>query len=648
MNIHDITGLLNTAGSAALAANNVKRGTVSAHPRGFGFVTTEDGTKFFVPPPEMRGVVPGDAVEFRVQAGARPDSEQATVLRIVSRPDSVWQGTLVPFDGHMALRLDADQTCFPTLELPDVQFGAPGVVVSVRVPAFQGAPRRPSNRVKAKLERVLGTREQDGFLQEYALARHDFPVMFSDAALAEARAVSQEPVDKTLLSGEREDLRAVPIVTIDGESTKDFDDAVFAAARDGGWDVLVAIADVSHYVRPGGALEREALARATSVYLPGRVLPMLPEALSTGACSLLPGADRLAVVVKMHVQADGVLANVAVNRAVVRSAQRLTYSEAQAWSQQDYVVNPEVQDSMLALWGLYKVLSASRTEKGRLEIETPEPKLLPKDDGTFDLAWSDRTDAHKLVEELMLLTNRAVAMRLGEGQGVFRHQPLPEPARWALVREFAQKQGYTLPETPSLSALADMMQVLDGESAFKAELHARNSMSPAVYSHDFPQHFSLNVSAYTHFTSPIRRFPDLAVHRLLLGETDATVSALARLTAHCSERSRAARLCERMVWDSLKKASLWTQQEASPQARAGYVVHQSRNGARAVVSDWQTAVFLPAKALQQAGYRFDQGRDGWCTDDEGLELGSRLSLVLTERVVEDSKTELLAALAPQA
>lgn len=644
MNIHDIAGLLKPAVPGTALPAGTKTGTVSAHPRGFGFVTTVEGEKYFVPPPDMRGVIPGDTVEFRVQPGSRPESEQAVVLRVLARPDTVWQGTLVPHDGHTVLRLDSDQTCFATLDLPDVIAGVPDVVVSVRVPAFEGAPRRPSNRVKARLERVLGTRGQEGFLQEYALARHDFPVAFTEAALAEARSVSQEPVDRVLLAGGREDLRSVPVVTIDGESTKDFDDAVFAQELDDGWAVLVAIADVSHYVRPGGALEREALARATSVYLPGRVVPMLPDTLSTGACSLLPGADRLAVVVRMKVDRCGGMTDIEVSRAVVRSAQRLTYSEVQAWSQGEYEVLPEVQAPLMALWALYKTLSATRAEQGRLEIETPEPKLLPREDGTFDLAWTDRTEAHKLVEELMLLTNRAVASKLGQGQGVFRHQPLPEPERWELVREFALRQGYSLPEAPSLSALAEMVQALDGDSAFKAELHARNSMSPAVYSDAHSGHFSLNVPAYTHFTSPIRRFPDLMVHRLLLGQLVQSAGQLAKLTEHCSARSRAARLCERMVWDSIKKVSLWSEQTAAPKPMAGYLVHQSRNGVRAVVSAWQTAVFVPAKALQSASYHFDQGRDCWCREDGGLELGSQLSLVLTDRIVEDSKTELLAAL----
>lgn len=615
----------------------LKRGTVTLTPRGFGFVKTEGEVDVFLPPPEARAVLPGDVVEFRVRQGSRPDSTQASIVRVLERQSSVWQGTLQPFDGHVCLRLDAGQSCFATLVLPDVVSCEPDLVVSVRVPGFTGASRKPQGRIKATLERVLGHRGRPGFILDYALAHYDFSLQFSEAALAEAREAA---ASKAPLTG-RLDLQSIPFVTIDGESTKDFDDAVFAEPAPEGWAVHVAIADVSHFVRPGSALEKEALARGTSVYLPGRVVPMLPEALSTSACSLVPGEPRLAVVVRMKVSHTGALLDTDVIRAVIRSAQRLTYNDMQNWQAGTFEADSAVKPSLGTLWALFEALSASRKEAGRLEIETPEPKWQETESGGL-LTWTDRTDAHKLVEELMLLTNRAVAQQLANKKGVFRHQPTPEVERWALVRDFAEKQGVALPEVPDLSALARMVGALEGDIAFKAELHARNSMSPAVYSHEQPSHFSLNMAAYTHFTSPIRRAADLLVHRLLLDEAPPEEAALAALAGHCSERSRSARLCERMVWDTLKKSAVIAQVQTGEPQFAGHIVHQSRNGARVVLDNWQTSALITARTLQHQGYSFDLDSEHWGGRDGVLELGTRLPVRIVDQVVEDSKVELLA------
>jgi len=621
------------------------QGVVSAHPKGFGFVVTADEQEFFLPPSEMRRVVPGDTVDFHVTPGQKPDTTQACVRSIVRRPSTVWQGVLVAKDKKMVLKPDVDSPCFVQLTLPHLSYCPTDVVVSVRVEGFEQAAhsaRKPVTVVPVQLERVLGPRTREGFIQDYALARFDFPLDFSERALEEAGAAARQPID----AQDRVDLREIPLVTIDGESTRDFDDAVYARPTEYGWEVVVAIADVSHYVAPNSALDREARARSTSVYLPGRTLPMLPEALSVGACSLIPGVDRLVVALILQVSPTGeLLGNGTVSRAIARSAQRLTYSEVQAWSQGEFQVAPHVQPSLAALWDLYRTLATRRSATGRMEHESPEPKLMPKDDGTFDMDWVPRTDAHRLVEELMLLSNRMVAQRLdAQGQGVFRHQPLPDAERWAVVREFAAGQGRELPEAPDLPALAAMVKSLDGDAVLKAELHARNCMNPAIYSHTDKQHFSLNFQAYTHFTSPIRRYADLLVHRLLLAPAQVDAKGLPGMVEQCSQRNRGARLAERLVWDVLKKTGLWTGHQANPESHAGYVVNQSRNGVRAVVTAWQTAVFVNGKALQDVGYRYEASRSAWCKEGHALELGSTLTLHPAARVDDDSRIEILAGL----
>lgn len=620
-------------------------GRVNANPKGFGFVTTEAGEEFFVSPSDMRRLVPGDVVSFRPVAGRMPDSFQAQVDGIVSRAATVWLGELSVDGDRFLLVPDAATPCFVTLVLeasPDATAAhARGEVVSVRVPALSPGKslHRPGARVAVRLERNLGVRTRPGFLQDFALAKHDFAVSFSEEALQQATAASQAALN---LEG-REDLRAMPLVTIDGESTRDFDDAVHAKELTDGWELTVAIADVSHYVPPGSALDAAARERATSVYLPGLVSPMLPEALSNGACSLLPEADRLAVVLHLRLNKVAEVVETRVSRAVVRSAQRLTYDQVQAWSENAFSAHPVVESSLRALWAVFKACDAARAARGRLDFDSPEPKAALDENGEFTLEWVYRTEAHRLVEELMLLANRAVAQALGErARALFRHQPLPEQERWATVQAFAQVHGLPLPEAPEMQGLAALVQGAGPELALKAELRARGAMSPACYSESEPGHFSLNFAAYTHFTSPIRRYADLLVHRLLLGLEPGNAEELEDLALHCSERSRAARLAERGVWDAIKKGCMWREHLSNPQPLLAHVVAQSRRGARVVVPRWQVAVLLEGEHLQAQGYRYDSDLDAWTSPQDVLELGTSLTVELQRFVEDGSRQEVLA------
>jgi ribonuclease R len=626
-----------------------KRGRVNANPKGFGFVTAPEGEEFFVSPSDMRKLVPGDEVEFRAVAGKKPDSFQAQVLGVVSRPDTVWQGELVAVGSEMVLRPDGDAPCFCTLAVANMTFSAPGQVVSVRVRGFtasvSGETKRPAYRTEARVERILGERTRPGFILDFAMARYDFPVAFTSDAVAQGEAAAAAELDWT----GRGDLRELALVTIDGESTRDYDDAVHGIKTPEGWTLTVAIADVAHFVSPGSALDREAFARSTSVYLPGLVSPMLPEGLSNGACSLIPDTDRLAVVLTLKLDAAGELIDATVARAVVRSTQRLTYSEVQAWSEGTFAVKEVAQPSLMALWEIFKLCDARRAAAGRLDFDAPEPKVSIQADGAIDLKWVYRTNAHRLVEELMLLANRSVAKILREkASAFFRHQPPPEGERWEVVREFALGRGAEVNLAPSMRGLAALVQSMEGDDVLKAELTARGAMQPALYSSEEPLHFSLSFSAYTHFTSPIRRYADLVVHRLLLGSVVVSPAELAAMAAQCSNRSRAGRMAERLVWDTLKKSSLWRSHLAEKEPLACHVVAQSRRGLRAVAPRWQAAVFVEASHLQGQGYRFDPEAECWSSVDKVFDLGSTLALLPTALVVDGSKQEVLAALAAPA
>lgn len=610
-------------------------GVVSAHPKGFGFVTCDDTSEYFVSPPLMRELLPGDRIRFSLEPGKKPGALQVSSPMVIDRKDSVWQGVLRQDQGTWLL--DNDEACFVRIEVRDLQFAAEGMVVSVRVRGFTSAGTR-GGKVQATLERMLGDRGRNGFDADYALARYDFEPYFHSSALAQCK-------DLAVPMQGREDLTGIPYVTIDGEMTRDFDDAVWGEQLVDGWLVSVALADVSYYVKEGSVLDKVAARRSTSVYLPGKTVPMLPEALSNGVCSLVPGENRLAVVLDVNLDREGKVRKAHFRRAVIRSAQRLTYSETFAWKQGQFEVAPRIQQSLEALWQVYEVMARLRQERGQLEFDDREPKLEFNADGTVKLGWSQRNDAHKLVEELMLLANQCVAQRLREvaGFAFFRHQPVPDSEDWNKLQTWAKGRGITLPEQPSMKALSDLIDAAQGEDVLKAELQVRNGMQPAVYDESLTSHFSLGYETYTHFTSPIRRYPDLLAHRLLLGENTHSEDALDALGSHCSQRSRDARMSERWVWDKLKKRAM--ARDVSPEKPlCAHVVSQSRRGLRAVVSAWQCSMLLSAEELMDAGYRYDDDKEAWKHEGAFLESGSLLQVRLA-RIEEDrAKTELHAQL----
>jgi len=359
---------------------------------------------------------------------------------------------------------------------------------------------------------------------EAAVARYDLPVEFSTEALREAHGWghSVDPAE----AARRTDLRAVPLVTIDGEDARDFDDAVYAEARpDGGFRLLVAIADVSHYVRPGTVLDREARARGTSVYFPTRVLPMLPTALSNHLCSLEPDVDRLCMVADMHVSERGVLKQWAFYPAVMRSAARLTYDEAYAiLFQRDAAARARrgtLVDWLEPLLGVYAALQRNRHQRGALDFDAPESEFVI-DEGQHirSVEFHRRNDAHRLIEECMIVANVAAARELKSRRvpSLMRvHQP-PEERKLEQLKTTLRVLGIdlVLPEEPRTRDLAAISrQLKDPESRPFVESQVVRSMAQALYQPEQIGHFGLALDDYAHFTSPIRRYPDLMVHRAL-------------------------------------------------------------------------------------------------------------------------------------
>lgn len=583
-------------------------GTVTLNARGFGFIAGEDGESYFLRANLARFLLTGDAVRFIPldSAGDHGDGREVRALVYVARPAS-----RLLCEVHQVadlMHLVSDEPCFLPLQLVDEKPGmfALGDVVAVRVPAYSGPPAaRP---LPVTFERSLGARGRPGFDLDYALMRYAFDAEMP-VALDGSSAKSEVPVAWPGAQG-------LPFVTIDGESTRDFDDAVYGRALpQGGWEVHVAIADVSWYVTAGSELDAWAAQRCTSLYLPGRTLPMLPESMSVDRCSLIPGQPRRAVVLTLELDAQCNVLTHRLERTLIESAARLTYTQVAGYM----AGNPDVrfalpvEHSLQALSAVYQVLSERRAQAGRLDFDEPEPTMVQAEDGSWSLSWESRNDAHKLVEELMLLANRTAASMLVQryGAGLFRYQPPPDAESWGELQDWARTKSHTLPDTPSLRSMADLVAAQpNAESQVAASLKIRSTMRPARYvvqqSHEQGGHFSLSVDWYTHFTSPIRRYADLLVHRLLLAPEGHQLSGqdwanLTEQVAHCSERAQAARMAERMIWDRLKLQGFMSANTTEDVVSAR-VVRANQRGLRVVISGWQCSAWLPGPDLRANGF----------------------------------------------
>ena len=612
---------------APVASLPTLRGRAAMHPHGFCFITTEDGDAYYLRAQRARPLLTGDIVDFVPAAEVAEGKEAGKVLRITRvasqllcevKTASACDAALTGF-----IELTPDEPCFFPVTLP---IGCPvvkGDVVAVLIPAYEGRPHEDA--VLGGMLFNLGQRTREGFDLDYARARHGFHERMPETLGAPDLDAAEEAVASQT---------DIPFVTIDGESTRDLDDAVYAralAADEGeGWEVRVAIADVSWYVRPGSDLDAWASQRCTSLYLPGSVTPMLPESLSTDRCSLVEGAARRTVVMTLRVDPAGKVLSSRVCRAVIRSAARLSYGQVAGFmSGRDAHFAEPVEASLRAMADLYRVLASAHTEAGRLDFDEPEPTLAPEgEEGELRIRWESRNDAHKLVEELMLLANRTAASMLVDryGAGLFRHQPPPDAQSWQLLRDWASTADHELPETPSMQALASLAAAFAGDAQAAAQMRIRSAMEPAKYvvtSEDEPSgHFSLSADFYTHFTSPIRRYADLLVHRLLLAPEGSEPDAaqwlvLEAQVAHCSERAHSARMAERMVWDRLKLAAFMKETAAGTSVRAR-IVRSTRRGLRVVLLGWQCSAWLSAEDLKAKDCSF---RDSvWVSTQEGLSL----------------------------
>ncbi|HFC6818045.1 TPA: ribonuclease R [Neisseria meningitidis] len=551
--------LINRRGAVCAADKlDLVKCRVEAHKDGFGFAVpltpAKDGD-FVLYERQMRGIMHGDIVTVRPAGMDRRGRREGTVLDIVERAQSKVVGRFY-MDRGVAILEPEDKRLNQSIVLePDgvARFKPESGQVIVGEIEVYPEQNRPA---VAKIIEVLGDYADSGMEIEIAVRKHHLPHQFSEACAKAAKKIPDH-VRKSDLKG-RVDLRDLPLVTIDGETARDFDDAVFAEKIGRNYRLVVAIADVSHYVRPDDAIDTDAQERSTSVYFPRRVIPMLPENLSNGICSLNPNVERLCMVCDMVITYAGNIKEYRFYPAVMRSHARLTYNQVWKWLS-DGIGHP-FKAQIDTLYKLFKILQKKRFERGAVEFDSIETQMLFDDNGKIEkIVPVVRNDAHKLIEECMLAANVCAADFLLKNKhtALFRNHLGPTPEKLAALREQLGLLGLQLgggdnPSPKDYAALAG--QFKGRPDAELLQVMMLRSMQQAVYERHCDGHFGLAYEAYAHFTSPIRRYPDLTVHRaikaVLNQQTYTPKKSWQALGVHTS-------FCERRADDASRDVENW-------------------------------------------------------------------------------------------
>ena len=529
-------------------------GRVLGHPDGFGFLRPDEGgDDLFISPAEMRLLMHEDRAVASVRGVDRRGRREATIIEVLERNTKHLVGRLFRERGIASVSADNKHITHDILiyeeGLGDAQHGQ---IVVVEIVEYPTRRREPIGRVVE----VLGDHLAPGMEIEVAIRAHDLPNTWPEEVEREISSLTRE-VPEEAKAG-RADIRKLPLVTIDGDDARDFDDAVYCEATPKGWRLYVAIADVSHYVRPGTALDREAQKRGTSVYFPERVIPMLPEILSNGLCSINPEEDRLCMVCEMLLNGEGKTIRTKFYPAVMRSHARLTYDEvAKILVDSDKKSRMECKALLKPLENLYEVyqlLHKAREERGAMDFDSQESKIVFGADRKIEnIVPVNRNDAHKLIEECMLAANTAAAKFLGKAKipHLLRIHDGPSVEKLADLHTFLGGVGLRLGggDKPSPKDYFVLLEkIADRPDKHLVQTVLLRSLSQAVYSPEKKGHFGLALESYTHFTSPIRRYPDLLVHRgikyILEGRPPETFgysqNQMVQFGEHCSAAERRA------------------------------------------------------------------------------------------------------------
>ncbi len=546
---------------------NMVAGELQCHADGFGFVLPEGGTgtDVFIPQRRMKGAMHGDKVVARVE-GEKPNGRrEGSIIRVLSRAHAKVIGIYKKVKGF-AVVVPSNERILEDIVIPagDGSRAKNGEMVEVEITKWPAKRQAPAGRV---IE-VLGDPDDADVEVAVITKKYGLPLSFPGDVTKAAKGVPSE-----VLEGEcegRRDLTAKNLMTIDGETAKDFDDAVCVERiANGGYRLFVAIADVSHYVKPGSIIDDEAFERSTSVYFPDRCIPMLPENLSNGICSLNPKVKRLTLTAEMEFDSSGRLVNKSFYESVIKSVERLTYTDVSAMLKEKdaelLAKYAKIAGDISLMEELALKLNALRVEDGSIDFDLPEPQIIIDIEGRpQDIVKSERNIAHRIIEEFMLSANRAVAEVFTSKQlpAIYRVHERPDEDSMNDFREFISTFGLDVKGPPTPKTFQQVLKSFEGKAEEKLITHVLlRAMKQAIYSEENSGHFGLAFDDYAHFTSPIRRYPDLIIHRLLKLVSTGMYSTEKRkemeaylpgAAVHTSKRERVAMEAEREIVD-LKK-----------------------------------------------------------------------------------------------
>lgn len=497
------------------------RGRVMGHPEGFGFlIPDEGGEDLFLPPYEMRTLMHGDRAIVRPNGKSKRGKSQGKLVEIIERHNKQIVGRFYHESGIGFVVPDSKRLSQDIMIPSKNSMGAKnGQFVVASIVEQPNKFRQPIG----KISEVLGDHLAPGMEIDVAIRSYDLPHKWSEQVLQEIGKFNKDNIQQEI--PKRKDLRDLHFVTIDGHDAKDFDDAVYSEPIENGWHLWVAIADVSHYVEQYSALDREARNRGTSVYFPERVIPMLPKELSNELCSLKPNVDRLCMVCEMFISGEGELQNYKFYNATIRSSARLTYEEVQQVLFLKDKSARENRKDLLSdlenLQGVYRALRKQRNRRGAIDFETKETIFkFDKDKKISEILLRKRFQSHMIIEECMISANIAAAKFILDCKlpTLFRVHDKPSQEKLRDLREYLQSLGigFTKSDKPKPNDYVDIIRkIASRNDRHIIEIMLLRSMAQAEYSSDNIGHFGLVLDVYTHFTSPIRRYPDLIVHRII-------------------------------------------------------------------------------------------------------------------------------------
>ena len=539
-------------------------GTISAHKDGFGFVIADrGGDDIFLSAREMRSLFHGDRVAIKIDGSDRRGRPAGRLVEVLERMTEEVAGQFIRERGIGLVIPDNPKIAHRILIAKGESGDAkPGQIVVARILDYPNKFEQPTGTV---IE-IIGDPHQKGIATDIAIHSHDIPTNWPRPVIQQVSKFGKS-VPPSASQG-RTDLRDLDLVTIDGADARDFDDAVYCEKSGNGWRLLVAIADVAHYVEIDSALDKEAIHRGTSVYFTDRVVPMLPEALSNGLCSLNPKVDRLCMVCEMRISAEGKVAKSKFFEGIMRSSERLTYSQVNKLltGEKDHSISGHLHSAIHGLHDLYQVFAKNRRKRGAIELDIPQTRIQLDDQGAVvDIVAVPRNDAHRLIEECMIAANVQAAkfLRHNKIAGLYRVHAKPDPDSFDDLRQYLLSLGLKVPHSDHVqprdfNRMID--QVKDRPDSAAISMAMLRSLKHAEYTPKNEGHFGLALDAYAHFTSPIRRYPDLLVHRAIrhivrggkAGGYQYSAEHMERLGAICSAHERRAEEATREVEALLK------------------------------------------------------------------------------------------------